>query len=65
MLAQVNTKDSGKRLIINLIPTFGKHIIMMTNEPKVGIKFRILSLVFTHPRILFLVFLLFVALASY
>ena len=39
ILARVNTKDSGKRYIYkSLIPTFGKHTIMMTNKPKVGIE---------------------------
>ena len=37
ILAQVNTKDSGKKK--SLIPTFGKHTIMITNKPKVGLNF--------------------------
>ena len=39
-LAQVNTIARFWQEIIykSLIPTFGKHTIMMTNKPKVGIK---------------------------
>ena len=59
----MNTKDSGKIIYKNLIPTFGLLVIMVC-LPKVGIKNYLLpeSLVFTQARILFLVSLLFGAL---
>ena len=38
ILARVNTRFWQEIIYKSLIPTFGKHTIMMTNKPKVGSK---------------------------